>query len=796
VSIRVYSSLSFILISNSLFGGILVTRTDKGIQFADAAVISINGKDKAYGLGPQTKVVPKAPQVKLTGTLLKDADSSVIGQYDPDTGTMNYLLPDGLKNPSGDAAPFWKTARISYKKTEKDKVPVEVALPVFLAYLPGGVEELTAICQGSKALQILGGKGKAFEFEVSLLSATVKANQNNAAIAPLARYVEEAMRQPYDQFNSGTAGVDVLERGLKYVDLSADAYPNVPEQQKLREALKQQRKWLDTKIAVLKALAAAQQWDAFILGDRDFEKYRQAFPEMASKHVEALKASIAIHQQAADQRMKEKEFQAAWREYRLASRRKPADSALNKGVSLAWNEYSRQEAENRKSERPQPTPGQRDEIDKLLYHASRYKEQKQLEEALKSITEAETISPNYLKVLLAKAQTLVAMKDMAKAQEVLNEYDKRAVDEERKAANDVRSELTFEVESGVKKVKPELEKAWTESNFNKGRQLVSDALRLKTDDPDLLFYAGKFALAVRQPKDAKTYLEKYLNVSDTLDANDAQRLAIRRLLSSITDVSRPEQGSPNWLSGKRLAEGIYYDPVSLAFQPKISTIDANKLKVSFEWDGDKLKSINPTFEKNEHLSSEKRITFAYEDKVPQVAAVAVEAEARVSPSADPDEAFKKAALVVINNPYVDPIAVQKLTGKNVTLGIAGNKYFMPFVWDGIHYFRFTYDDAGRVVRAQEIPDPRATTGDSLVEFKWEGMQLKSITAYSMSGNQRGGKTYERTLTYHGGQLTEEDIQNQGKSSKIVYKYAGSKLVSAKCDKEMILDGRERQVLFR
>ena len=76
-----------------------------------------------------------------------------------------------------------------------------------------------------------------------------------------------------------------------------------------------------------------------------------------------------------------------------------------------------------------------------------------------------------------------------------------------------------------------------------------------------------------------------------------------------------------------MPENVYYDPVSLAFQPKIATIDAsNKLKVAFEWDGEKLKAINPSFEKNERISGEKRITFAYDDQVPQVARLGVEGE--------------------------------------------------------------------------------------------------------------------------------------------------------------------------
>ena len=655
------------------------------------------------------------------------------------------------------------------------------------------------MCRGSRALEILAGKGKAFDFELTLLAATVKANPGNAAVAPLAKYVEDSMRRPYDQFNSGTAGVEVLERGLRYVDLSAAVYPDVPEQQKLRDALKQQRKWLDTKIAVLKALAAAQQWDAFILGDRDFEKYRQAFPEMASKHVEALKASIGIHSQAAGERMKEKEYQSAWREFRLASRRKPADAVLVSNMSQAWSEYSRQYAIDHQGDRKRLSTGERERIETNLTHARRYKDERQkLKEAFDEIESAEKVDQYNLRVLLAKAEILGAMKDMAAAFEVLDQYDLRAaLEEERDPAKKLRDRLQFDVKDGVNDLKAELQKASSDSNFNKERQLAITGLRLKPDDPDLLFHAGRASLATRRPKDARDYLTKYLDVSDTLDANDEQRLNVRRIMSTIVDSTRPEQGSPNWLSGKRLPEGVYYDPVSLAFQPKIGNIEAsNKLKIAFEWEGDKLKAITPSFEKNERISAEKRITFAYDEQVPQVAAIGVEGEARIAATADADEALKRSALVVLNNPHVDPVAVQKLTGQNVTLGIAGNRFFLPFVWDAVHYFKLTYDDYGRLATAREVPDPRGAPGDTLLEFHWDGTQLLSIAGYSMQGDRRGGKIYERSMTYRGGQLVEETIQSQGKSSKIVYKYTGNKLISAKCDKDMTLDSRERTVLFR
>ena len=148
---------------------------------------------------------------------MRDADSRAIGVWEQ--GTMAFLVPDGLKNPTGDAGPFWQAAKIAYKKAEKDKVATDVPPASFVAFLPGGVEELTKICTDQAALDVLGGKGKSFAAQVELFAATVKSFNGNPAIAPLEKYLEAAMREPYEQFEGGTVGVDVLDRGLKYAAL-------------------------------------------------------------------------------------------------------------------------------------------------------------------------------------------------------------------------------------------------------------------------------------------------------------------------------------------------------------------------------------------------------------------------------------------------------------------------------------------------------------------------------------------------------------------------------------------------
>ena len=179
-----------------------------------------------------------------------------------------------------------------------------------------------------------------------------------------------------------------------------------------------------------------------------------------------------------------------------------------------------------------------------------------------------------------------------------------------------------------------------------------------------------------------------------------------------------------------------------------------------------LLSVTPTFDKNEHGSPPE------EDCQLAISSVrgglTTGDAARIPPPADPDQAYKRSPAVLSNNPYVDPLAIQKLTGKNVALGIAGNRFFNPFVWEKLYYFRLTYDESGRVSRAQELGGPAGTPSDFALEFEWSGMQLNAIRGF-----QAKTKVYERTMQYQDGKLVSEDIQGSAKASRIKAFYAGN-----------------------
>jgi hypothetical protein len=809
VSVPVFRLFVSLFASTALFAGVVVSRSEKGLEFTNAVAVTIHGKNKAVTLGNQPKIagpIGKLPSTKLAGSLLKEHDSNTIGIYE--SGNIEYIIPQGLpKTTAPDPAAIWRANPLTYKASQSDKAGTEIATDKFLAYLENGVEELARLCMDEKGLELIAGKGKAFPAQVELLSAVVKAYPTDPAVAPLERYVEGSMRRRYDQFESGTAGVEVLAEGLKFSELSLAAYPNRPEQERLRKALADRKAWLERRIAILRAFEASEQWDTYLLAERDFERYERAYPEMLKKHTQALKQSVELHKKLAAIRLADAEYGAAYKEFRAATFRQPSDSVLQEEARQAWTEYSRRVAIDRQAKRERLNTGQHDAVERYLFFAEQNKQTKGLDEALKNVIDAEsilkkslpanTVAPESLKVLYKKAEILGSQGKVSEALAILDEYDQYAVDDERQPANQLRNQLLFQLDKNLKEVITQVQKNWSEANFHRTRELSVQGLRVKADDPELLFHAGISSMITRHPKEGRAYLTSYLNVSNTLDANAEQRLRVRRLLPLIHDEgAAAEVGDPNWLSGKKLAKGVFYCPISLAFQPRVERIDAsNKMQVAFDWNGDRLKSITPSFDKPEHATGEKKISFAYDDGVPQVASVGYENEVAAVNGANPDDAIKRFSFVLLNNRFADPIALETVNGKSVTAGIAGNRFFQPFAWEKIYFFRFTYDTQGRVSEAREIVDQRGTLGDYVVRFDWNGQQLMALRGYQGADEQHRTQVYERTMQYQDGKLVSEEIQSQGKPSRIKYVYNGSRIVSATCDKDPSLDSRSRQVTF-
>ena len=779
-------------------------RAGDGLQFSPAVALTINGKDRALTLGEMpasATPVNKLPNAKLGGTLIVDAASGVVVQYSPGA-PPHYLSPNGRAKKIAPAPPdAWKESALTYKKTQQDKAPAGVPFSGFVAFLAGGVKELADICMDETALRLIGGKAGVFAAQLELTAAAVAAHGSNPAMAPVERRIADFMRLRQERFDLGLDSAKSLTEGLRFAELSAKAYPDQPQHQQARQRLAASKAWLDKRIAVLRALAAGAQWDSFVLAYRDFEKHQGSFPGLATKQQEALKASLDEHWKSGKQRIGRGEYRRAWGELRLAKARQPSNAELAQDVAVAWVEYSRQSAVDRQNKRRQLGAGQLDVIEQTRAMAERYKQQNKLEEAMTKIAEAERIDSESLPVLLTKAGILGARSETAKAIRTLDTYDLLAVEKEREPGNKLRGELTFQLNDTRDSVRKKLAAAWNAGRFHETGKLAQEGLLADEGDPAILYYAGLAAMATRNSKAGAEHLRHYLAVSNTLDADVAQRASVSRLLAGATPSAAPAaepEGDPQWFSGRKAPKAAIYCPSSLMFTPHIDRIEASgKLNVKFNWEGERLRTIVPAFEKAQQATGEKTVVFSYASSIPHAFAVDSGDKPRKAPT-DPDALLKEANVLLPNNPFVDTEAIERLTGKRIAAGVAGNRYFHPFVWERPYYFRFEYDSQGRVKSARQLPDADALSRPPvLAEFEWNDLRLSSVKVYQLAETNapRGALIYERNLQYQQDRLMSEEFRAGQKDGKIKYVWNGATLVSAECDKDESLDNRSREVFF-
>jgi hypothetical protein len=116
----------------------------------------------------------------------------------------------------------------------------------------------------------------------------------------------------------------------------------------------------------------------------------------------------------------------------------------------------------------------------------------------------------------------------------------------------------------------------------------------------------------------------------------------------------------------------------------------------------------------------------------------------------------------------------------ITTTVAGNSFFYPFFWDGVHYFTVTYDAQGRATTAKEW------SVDNLVRFSWEGDRLVGLAAFH---GHDGTPYYTRSISYSGSHITSEEYSSEGHSGHIKYVYANGLLTSAKIEDGGVHDGK-------
>jgi hypothetical protein len=315
-------------------------------------------------------------------------------------------------------------------------------------------------------------------------------------------------------------------------------------------------------------------------------------------------------------------------------------------------------------------------------------------------------------------------------------------------------------------------------------------------DLDFLLHAGTDGVILRRSAEAQRWLNQYLQLSQGPGSDANLRQQVYNLIA-MSQIKTPEpEGKPNWFSGYKSPAGVFYCPESLVPNARVAEVKGSRgLAATFEWNKDILTKVQ-TSEQNPHgAPTVTTVYFDYFKDQKAVRRVGTEAFAAAEDPgtphftpAGPVGTGKGAYVALPNHPVVDPLMVERLTGKPAAAIVTGNLYFNPFVWNGVYSFLAEYDEQGRVKSARQI-GVEAGEKPHEFDFKWDGPRLTEIA-------ERGGTGYHRAMAYANGKLMGETITFQGKTAKIEYKYQGDQLVEASSGDDGSIDGRSRHVTFR
>jgi hypothetical protein len=136
-------------------------------------------------------------------------------------------------------------------------------------------------------------------------------------------------------------------------------------------------------------------------------------------------------------------------------------------------------------------------------------------------------------------------------------------------------------------------------------------------------------------------------------------------------------------------------------------------------------------------------------------------------------------LVFQDSPQFSLAVLTALEGP-LSTGIAGNAFFNPFIWDGLHYFNLSYDSQGRLATAAEW------NADNLVRFLWSGDRLMEIRAFRKDS---ATPYYQRTISYSGAMIANESYSQGNKTGQIKYVYSGKILQQVKVEDGGVHDGK-------
>jgi hypothetical protein len=759
------------------------------------------------------------PRIELAqaGLIRADANHRLV-RLDDSGKPSEVILPDDFapKTPVDSSA---AQARLTIQvfQSKKSKTGELIAPEQFFVFIPGAEPErlaLNLLARSSAFLdldeQLAAMEGFVASFPDSPLKSDFRAQLQDRIAAGIAAFEN---RGPYSDL--------LLTR--RFADLAQRTFPGEPALGQLEAAVAQRIQTVDSTRLKLRSLAAASEWDLLLDAYLPFEPFQWSFPDLMELRHTALEESARLHAHRGTLLADRQEYADALRELNLAARRDPDNREIAKLLETNRVTAARAEAATVKPHVLPPGSPQDIRFKRSLHDAEHNIQDKDLAKADAAIQEALADNKDAPEILILQARLLAARGRDTEALALLDTYDRTVADPAaRELGNAARNDVLYDLEKKRTELKQRLAALQRAGEYSKMRPLTAQALALDPDDDDFLYYGGAVAALFRDraaapnntapnntaPNNtapngtAKEQLDRYLVRSNSL-RGDLQVRDRAWHIRALLDAFPPAQllGTPNWFSGRPLADGIYYCPLSGAFQLPIDSIQGYKLKMSFQWDRTHLNAISTSFDDEKGSQSYHALGgpgdsqgdffFAYVGSDPQVQMVSthkfdgatglpdlrIAHDAAIPPHAVDDQGQPR--IVLQDSPQFNVPVLTLLEGPLSTT-VAGNSFFNPFIWDGLHYFSLTYDVQGRIDTAREW------NADNLLRFTWSGDRLTEIRAFRKESST---PYYQRTISYSGTMIQGESYAAGNKTGQIKYVYSGKVLQQVKVEDGGVHDGK-------
>jgi hypothetical protein len=597
---------------------LVVTRSGNTWAVERGESVQINGKDKvrlvsAAANGTTSydgKTLGHLAAVNMDqySVLRRTADGQLLARSGAVT-EWQTVLPDGAKPKTAvPAAQLWSEATFVVRADKHDKAGHAIRSADLYAIIPSRDAAISAVSVASDlALHRIPGvsDGEAFRAMAALIAPVAKTFPGEPA-ADLAASVRAMMETRLAQWESGDAESEVLDQAGLLASASEQSFPADAALNDLRKQTAEAKRRLDRQIAILRALDAGGQSDAYLIAYRDFEPFDRSFLELAQIRRKHIEASALDHMDRAKRMRASGDYVGAVRNLRIATLRNPGLAEASKLLEEVRLEVARITSQHLAEARRDidPRSPSQVQVQRRLSLAEQYLANKKLDEADAAIKEADGIDENEPRIRLVQARVAVARGELGLALALLDLHAGMAITTQDFAEGEkLRAEVLYNIQTAREAAKTELAGLAASQRFATALEKATSDLLLDNEEPAFLYHSGVNACVLRHCDGAAPFLRRYLDLTDSTVGSRRERMLATRLLyraqaqKDAQPAYAPAGKGGSWFSGAPLQAASYYDPVSLAFQPKVARIAASDhLAIAYDWSGNTLHSVHAKYE--------------------------------------------------------------------------------------------------------------------------------------------------------------------------------------------------------